>query len=219
MEKPKMNNEPTVYVVDDDAAVRNSLRFLIESAGFRVTTFANAREFLSGYDSDVPGCLVLDVRLPGSSGLDLQQQLVAEGIGVPVIIVTGHGDVPIAVRAMRTGALDFIEKPYDDQVLLDRIRHAVELDIRNRRDRAERQDILSRVALLTPREREVLEGVVSGSANKQIAGDLGISTKTVEAHRAHVMEKMRVESLAELVRLVQIAGVARNPVPVAAGAR
>lgn len=214
-----MNNEPTVYVVDDDAAVRNSLRFLIESAGFRVTTFANAREFLSGYDSDVPGCLVLDVRLPGSSGLDLQQQLVAEGIGVPVIIVTGHGDVPIAVRAMRTGALDFIEKPYDDQVLLDRIRHAVELDIRNRRDRAERQDILSRVALLTPREREVLEGVVSGSANKQIAGDLGISTKTVEAHRAHVMEKMRVESLAELVRLVQIAGVARNPVPVAAGAR
>jgi len=212
-----VNAEPTVYVVDDDAAVRNSLRFLIESAGFHVATFANAREFLTGYEGDGPGCLVLDVRLPGSSGLDLQQQLVAEGITIPVIIVTGHGDVPIAVRAMRTGALDFIEKPYDDQVLLDRIRHAVELDNRNRRDRAQRQDILARVALLTPREREVLDGVVGGSANKQIAGDLGISTKTVEAHRAHVMEKMRVESLAELVRLVQIAGVARPPVP--AGAR
>ncbi len=213
-----MNSEPTVYVVDDDAAVRNSLRFLIETAGFRVETFANAREFLGGYDSEIPGCLVLDVRLPGSSGLDLQQQLVAEGITVPVIIVTGHGDVPIAVRAMRTGAIDFIEKPYDDQLLLDRIRHAVDLDIRNRRDRAQRQDILSRLALLTPREREVLEGVVGGNANKQIAGDLGISTKTVEAHRAHVMEKMRVESLAELVRLVQIAGVTRDRVPVKSGA-
>ncbi len=205
-----MNNEPTVYVVDDDAAVRNSLRFLIESAGFRVATFASAREFLVGYNADAPGCLVLDVRLPGSSGLDLQQQLVAEGITIPVIIVTGHGDVPIAVRAMRTGAIDFIEKPYDDQVLLDRIRHAVDLDIRNRRDRAQRQEILARLALLTPREREVLEGVVSGMANKQIAGDLGISTKTVEAHRAHVMEKMRVDSLAELVRLVQISGVTRE---------
>ena len=205
-----MNNEPTVYVVDDDDAVRNSLRFLIESTGFRVATFASSRGFLAGYDSDVPGCLVLDIRLPDSSGLDLQQQLVAEGIAVPVIIVTGHGDVPIAVRAMRTGAIDFIEKPYDDQVLLDRIRQAVELDIRNRRDRAQRQDILARLALLTPREREVLDGVVSGFANKQVAGDLGISTKTVEAHRAHVMEKMRVESLAELVRLVQIAGVARD---------
>jgi FixJ family two-component response regulator len=213
-----MNTEPTVYVVDDDAAVRNSLRFLIESAGFRVSTFASAREFLVGYDSDTPGCLVLDVRLPGSSGLDLQQQLVAEGLTIPVIIVTGHGDVPIAVRAMRTGAIDFIEKPYDDQVLLDRIRHAVDLDIKNRRDRTQRQEILARLALLTPREREVLEGVVSGSANKQIAGDLGISTKTVEAHRAHVMEKMRVESLAELVRLVQIAGVIRNS-PMGVGAR
>ena len=206
-----MNNEPTVYVVDDDAAIRDSLRLLIETARLRVATFANSREFLARYDADVPGCLVLDIRLPDSSGLDLQQQLVAEGIAVPVIIVTGHGDVPIAVRAMRTGAIDFIEKPYDDQVLLDRIRHAVDLDIRNRRDRAQRQDILARLALLTPREREVLDGVVGGFANKQIAGDLRISTKTVEAHRAHVMEKMRVDSLAELVRLVQIAGVARDP--------
>ncbi len=199
-----MEQSPLVYVVDDDAAVRNSLRFLIESTGYRVATFANAREFLAGYDSTQPGCLVLDVRMPGPSGLDLQQQLTAAGIALPVIIVTGYGDVPIAVKAMRGGAVDFIEKPYDDELLLRRIREAAEKDIRNRRERAEWNEIHTRLTLLTRREREVLDRVVNGLPNKQIAGDLGISTKTVEAHRAHVMEKMRAESLAELVRLVQV---------------
>ena len=206
-----MKTDPTVNVVDDDGAVRNSLKWLIESTGVDVATFASAKEFLNGYDPDRPGCLILDVRLPGQSGLDLQKQLAAQGVSLPVIIITGHGDVPIAVRAMRTGALDFIEKPFDDQVLLHRVRQAIDLDLRNRRERSERAGILLRLALLTPREREVLDRVVHGRANKQIAGDLGISTKTVEAHRAHMMEKMRAESLAGLVQLVRDAGVNGQP--------
>jgi len=206
-----MNTDPTVYVVDDDAEVCKSLHWLIESAGFHVATHAGAAEFLKGYDAERAGCLVLDVRLSGQSGLDLQEHLVKEGIGLPVIIITGYGDVPTAVRAMRSGALDFIEKPFDDKLLLDRVRQAVELDIRNRVERAERTGIVARLALLTPREREVLERVVDGRGNKQIAEDLGISTKTVEAHRAHMMEKMRAESLAGLVQLVRAAGANGQP--------
>lgn len=206
-----MKPDPTICVVDDDGGVRNSLRWLIESAGFRVATYTSAKEFLKGYDGETPGCLVLDVRLSGHSGLDLQQQLHAKGIPIPVIMITGHGDVPTAVRAMRSGALDFIEKPFNDKLLLDRIRQAVLLDIRNRVERAKRAEIVARLALLTPREREVLERVVDGRANKQIASDLGISTKTVEAHRAHVMEKMRAESLAGLVQLVRAADVNEQP--------
>jgi len=207
-----MKTDPSVYIVDDDAHVCKLLRCLIESAGFHVATYADTKEFLKGYDAERAGCLVLDVRLSGQSGLDLQEQLVTEGIGLPVIIITGYGDVPTAVRAMRSGALDFIEKPFDNELLLDRVRQAVELDIRNRVERAERAEIVACLALLTPREREVLERVVGGRANKQIASDLGISTKTVEAHRAHVMEKMRAESLAELVQLVRAAGVNGQPV-------
>ena len=206
-----MNTDPTVYVVDDDAEVCKSLRWLIESAGFHVATHAGAEEFLKGYDAERAGCLVLDVRLSGQSGLDLLEQLVTEGIGPPVIIITGYGDVPTAVRAMRSGALDFIEKPFDNKLLLDRVRQAVELDVRKRLERAERAEIVARFALLTPREREVLERVVDGRANKQIARDLGICTKTVEAHRSHVMEKMRAQSLAGLVQLVQAAGVNGQP--------
>ena len=206
-----MSSEPTVYVVDDDAEVCKSLRRLIESAGFRVATYASAREFLNGYDAKTPGCLVLDVRLPGYSGLNLQQQFVSDGIGLPIIILTGRGDVAAAVHATRTGALNYTEKPFDDQPLLDRVRRAVEWDIRNRVERTERADIVARLALLTPREREVLDRVVIGRANKQIAWDLGISTKTVEAHRAHVMEKMRAQSLAGLVQLVQTVGVNGQP--------
>jgi FixJ family two-component response regulator len=208
-----MKTDPTICVVDDDAGVRNSLRWLIESAGFRATTYASAKEFLKGFDRETPGCLLLDVRLSRHSGLDLQQQLVAEGIPIPVIMITGHGDIPTAVRAMRNGALDFIEKPFDDKLLLDRVRQGVELDIRNRAERAKRADIVARLALLTPREREVLDRVVDGRANKQIAEDLGISPKTVEAHRAHVMEKMRAESLAGLVQLVRAADVNEQPGP------
>lgn len=202
-----MSSEPTVYVVDDDAEVCKSLRRLIESAGFRVATYASAREFLNGYDAKSPGCLVLDVRLPGYRGLNLQQQFVSDGTGLPVIILTGREVIPTPVKATRTGTLDFIEKPFDDQPLPDRVRRAVEWDIRNRVARTERANIVARLALLTPREREVLDRVVIGRANKQIACDLGISTKTVESHRAHVMEKMRAESLAVLVQLVQTAGV------------
>jgi len=202
-----MKTEPTICVVDDDAGVRNSLRWLIESAGFRVATYASAQEFLEGYDPERAGCLILDVRLSGRSGLDLQQQLVATGIGIPIIMITGHGDVPTAVRAMRSGALDFIEKPFDDKLLLGRVRQAVELDIRNREAQAERAETIARLALLTPREREVLKRVVDGRGNKQIAEDLGISTKTVEAHRAHMMEKMRAKSVAGLVRIVRAADV------------
>jgi len=205
-----MNTDPTVYVVDDDAAVRNSLRWLIESAGFRVATYANAWEFLAGCEPESPGCLVLDVRLAGHSGLDLQEQLAADGVALPVIIITGHADVPIAVRAMRTGAFDFIEKPFDDQVLLERVRQAVDLDIRHRCERCARAETMRRLALLTPREKEVLDGVVNGLANKQIARDLGISIKTVEVHRGQVMRRMRAGSVAELARLVQTARTAQE---------
>jgi len=201
-----MSSEPTVYVVDDDAEVCKSLRWLIESAGYRVATYASAKEFLGGYDPETPGCLVLDIRLPAYRGLNLQQHFVADGIGLPVIILTGRGDVTTAVQATRAGVSDIIEKPFDDQPVLDRVRRAVEWDIRNRVERVERAEIVARLAFLTPREREVLERVVNGRANRQIAEDLGISTKTVEAHRAHVMEKMRAKSLAELLQFVQTAG-------------
>jgi len=189
--------------VDDDEAVRNSLRFLVESSGMKAVTYANAGEFLRAYQSNQAGCLVLDVRLPGMGGLDLQQQLAASGVRIPVIIVTGYGDVPNAVLAMRHGALDFIEKPYDDKLMLDRIEKALALDQQRRCDHAVRQEVAARIAALTAREREVMELVVNGLPNKQIASSLGISTKTVEAHRARVMEKMRADSMAGLVRLVQ----------------
>lgn len=202
-----METQPTVYVVDDDTEVCNSLRWLLESAGFHVSTHTGTQEFLKGYDAERAGCLILDVRLSGQSGLDLQEQLVTEGIRLPVIIITGYGDVPTAVRAMRSGALDFIEKPFDNKLLLDRVRQAVELDIRNRVERAEQAETAARLALLTPREREVLKRVLDGRGNRQIAEDLGISTKTVEAHRAHMMEKMRAESLAGLIQNVRATGV------------
>lgn len=198
-----MEMDPVVFVVDDDAAVRNSLRFLVEAAGLKTAVFAGAREFLQAYDPAQPGCLVLDVRLPGMSGLELQQQLLASGIRIPVIIVTGFGDVPNAVQAMRAGAIDFIEKPYNDKQLLEKINHALEMDRQERAIQAGRRDVLTRLSTLSAREQEVMERVVNGLANKQIAGDLGISTKTVEAHRARVMEKMRADSLAELVKLVE----------------
>ncbi len=198
-----MDREPVVFVVDDDAAVRNSLRFLVEAAGLKTATFAGAREFLQAYDSAQPGCLVLDVRLPGMSGLELQQQLIASGVRIPVIIVTGFGDVPNAVQAMRAGAVDFIEKPYNDKQLLEKIHQALEMDRQERDFQAGRRDVMTRLSTLSAREQEVMERVVNGLANKRIAGDLGISTRTVEAHRARVMEKMRAESLAELVKLVE----------------
>ena len=202
-----MQADPTVFVVDDDAAVRESLCWLVESAGLNAESYATAQAFLEAYDPRQPGCLVLDVRMPGLSGLDLQEQLAAQGIMLPVIIITGHGEVPMAVRAMKGGAIDFIEKPFSDQLLLDRAREAIAQDAQNRVEQARRAEVAARLALLTPREREVMEMVVSGKANKQVGASLGISQKTVEAHRAQVMRKTRADSLAKLVQLAGTPGV------------
>ncbi len=191
----------TVFVVDDDQAVRDSLQWLIQSVGLRVETFSDALTFLDQADPSRPGCVVLDVRLPGISGLEVQEQLAERGLDWPIIVITGHGDVPMAVRAMKSGALDFIEKPFSDQVLLDQVQRAIELDTRRRSERAETDGITQRINTLTPREREVLDLVVAGKVTKQIARELNLADKTVEAHRARVMEKMRAESIAHLVRL------------------
>jgi two-component system, LuxR family, response regulator FixJ len=196
-----MPPEPTVFVVDDDPAMRDSLRWLLESVGLRVQTYATAAEFLAGRDPAAPGCLVLDVRMPGMSGLDLQEELQRRRTDLPTIVVTGHAEVPMAVRAVKAGAIDFIEKPFSDQLLLDRVRQALETDRQERETRARREEARRRVGHLTPREREVLDLVVAGRANKEIASVLGLSPKTVEVHRARVMEKMEVDSLADLIRV------------------
>jgi len=207
-----MPPEPTVFVVDDDRAMRDSLRWLLESVGLSVRTYATAAEFLGDYDATRPGCLVLDVRMPGMSGLDLQAELTRRGAGLPTIVVTGHAEVPMAVRAVKAGAIDFIEKPFSDQLLLDRVRQALEIDRQDREVRGRREEARRRLESLTAREREVLGLVVAGRANKEIAATLGLSTKTVEVHRAHVMSKMEAESLAELIRVAILAGAIReNP--------
>jgi len=193
--------EGIVYVVDDDAAVRDSLKWLIESVGLRVLPCVNAQAFLDAYEPSSPGCLVLDVRLRGMSGLDLQAELARLEIGIPTIIITGHGDVAMAVRAMKMGAIDFIEKPFNDQELLDRIQRAIDADLAARRGGQEREQISALLATLSPREREVMDLLVLGKANKEVADQLGLSTRTVEGHRARLMEKLACTSLAELVRL------------------
>ena len=193
---------PTVIVVDDDDAVRTSLRLLLKSVGLPVETHGSAQEFLAAFDTDQPGCLVLDIRMPGMSGLELQAKLAEEHAIVPIVFITGHGDVPMAVEAMQHGAVDFIQKPFRDQDLIDRINQALDKDKANRDSLRERDAILRRMAQLTPREREVLELVTVGKANKVIAGDLDVSQRTVEIHRARVMEKMGASSLAHLVRMV-----------------
>jgi two-component system response regulator FixJ len=201
----KLTLAPVVFVVDDDPAMRDSLRWLIESTGVQVETFPDAQTFLARIRPELPGCLVLDVRMPGMSGLDLQAELTRRGIGLPTIVLTGHAEVPMAVRAVKAGAIDFIEKPFSDQLLLDRVGQGIEMDREARESRARRADVLRRLSLLTQREREVLDLVVGGRANKEIAATLGLSTKTVEVHRSHVMDKMRASSVAELVRLVLVA--------------
>ena len=193
---------PMVFIVDDDAAVRNSLRLLCKSIGQTAAVFASAQEFLSSYDPQQPGCLVLDVRMPGMSGLELQQHLNLRGAVIPVLFVTGHGDIPMAVEAMQHGAFDFLQKPFRDQDLIDRIQRALQKDRENRAALGERTRIRERLDSLTPREREVLSLVTSGKANKVMAADLGLSQRTVEIHRARVMEKMGASSVAQLVRMV-----------------
>jgi RNA polymerase sigma factor (sigma-70 family) len=190
-----------VYVVDDDAAVRDGLKWLIESVDLQVAPCPSAQAFLDAYDRSRPGCLVLDVRLRGMSGLDLQAELARRDISIPTIVVTGHGDVPMAVRAMKLGAIDFVEKPFNDQELLERIQKAIEADLEARRGDRERAAACALLATLSPREREVLDLLVLGKANKEVADQLGLSTRTVEGHRARLMEKLSCGSLAELVRL------------------
>ncbi len=201
-----MNNtetkQSTVYVVDDDDAMRESLTWLIESVGLNVETYASADEFLESYYPGRPGCVLLDVRMPGMSGLELQGHLQKQQVTVPVIMITGHGDVPMAVRAMKSGAIDFIEKPFNDEQLLESIRNALAIDDTRRDEQSFKAEVASRLAQLTPRESEVMDMVTAGKSNKEIANSLGVSAKTVEAHRAKVMEKMEAGSLAELVRLV-----------------
>lgn len=197
----KVSTPPVVFVVDDDPAMRDSLRWLIESTGLQVETFADAQAFLARIGPDLPGCLILDVRMPGMSGIDLQTELARRGIGLPTIVVTGHAEVPMAVQAVKAGAIDFIEKPFSDQLLLDRVRQGIDMDRRERDGRARRGEVLRRMGLLTQREREVLDLVVAGKPNREIAATLHLSPKTVEVHRSHVMEKMQASSVAELVRL------------------
>ena len=192
---------PTIYVVDDDEGVRNSLRFLLKSVGLSARTLASAREFLETYKPGQPGCVVLDVRMPGMSGLELQQQLNLRGATVPVIFITGHGDIPMAVEAMQHGAFDFLQKPFRDQDLIDRIQRALERDARQRAALNQYERIRARFQTLTPREREVLTLMTSGKPNKVMAADLGVSQRTVEIHRARVMEKTGAASLAQLVRM------------------
>jgi FixJ family two-component response regulator len=192
----------TVYVVDDDDAVRNSLRMLLKSAGVHAEASASAQEFLSSYEVSQPGCLVLDVRMPGMSGLEMQHELNLRGATIPVIFITGHGDIPMAVEAMQHGAFDFLQKPFRDQELLDRVQRALVRDTEYRARLRHTDRIRERLASLSPREREVLDLVTQGKANKMVAGDLGVSQRTVEIHRAHVMQKMEAGSLAELVRMM-----------------
>ena len=193
---------PLVYLVDDDDAVRDSLGLLLRSIGLDCALYASALDFLEHYDPSRHACLVADIRMPGLSGLELQQRLNEQRAEIPIIFITGHGDVPMAVNAMKAGAADFIQKPFRDQDLIDRIHKALDRDKERRALRAEEDTIRARLALLTPRETEVMERVVRGQANKVIAMDLGVSQRTVELHRARVMRKLKMRSLAELVHAV-----------------
>jgi len=193
---------PRIFIVEDDDAVRESLQLVLESLGHTVSAFASAGDFLATFNTDLAGCLVLDIRMPGMNGMELQRKLNDNNSMLPIIFVTGHGDVPMAVEAMQQGAFDFIQKPYREQQLLEKIERALALDKENRESLHQRQAILAHLQELTPREMDVLLLMVEGKANKVIAADLDISQRTVEIHRARVMEKLRANSLAHLVRMV-----------------
>jgi FixJ family two-component response regulator len=199
--------QPVVFVIDDDRSVRDALAGLLRSVGLTVQSFGSTQEFLQSERPDLPGCLVLDVRLPGRSGLDFQRELADQGIDLPIVFITGHGDIPMSVRAIKAGALEFLTKPFHDQELLDAIQLGIERDRARRRDAAAIAELRERFGSLTRREREILALVVTGRMNKQIAGDLELSEITVKVHRGHVMRKMRAKSLADLVRMADRLGV------------
>jgi FixJ family two-component response regulator len=196
-------DEAIVYIVDDDRGTREGTKNLVESIGLRVQTFTTAQEFLSSQRPDAPGCLVLDVRLPGVSGLELQRELGKTTNPVPIIFITGHGDIPMTVQAMKAGAVEFLTKPFRDQHLLDAIAHAIERDRVERKQRSELVELRRRYDSLTPREREVMAFVVKGLLNKQVGAELGLSETTVKFHRGQLMQKMKAQSLADLVRLAE----------------
>ncbi len=203
----KKDDDLTVFVVDDDAAVREALILVMRSVGLAVEGYVSAEDFLSAYDPRRPGCLVLDVRMPGMSGLSLQERLAARGIDLPIIFITGHADVRMSVRAMKGQAYEFLEKPFNDQELLDQIHKCLIRVVRTRQERDATAEVAARIASLTGRERAVLQGLVEGKANKVIAVELGISEKTVESHRARLMKKMAVRSFAALIRKALKAGM------------
>lgn len=196
---------PKIYVVDDDEAIRDSLRWLFESRGYRVETYDSGEAFLAGYKVDSPGCVLLDVRMGGISGIQLYDKLRTRNFSLPVLFLTGHGDVPMAVEAMKGGAVDFIEKPFNDNKLVDRVEAYVKRNAREREARVQRETVTARLAALTAREREVMEHVLAGKLNKVIADELDISMRTVEVHRSRVMEKMGVRSAVELAQLLSAA--------------
>jgi RNA polymerase sigma factor (sigma-70 family) len=198
-----MSRASVVFVVDDDPSVRSSLKFLLSSVGLQVESFESAETFLQRKPSDAPSCLVLDVRLRGLSGLDFQRELAAKNIRIPIVFVTGHGDIPMSVRAMKAGAIEFLTKPYRDQDLLDAVRVALERDRARREQEKDLTDLQQRFDSLTPREQEVISMVVSGMLNKQIAGELGTAENTVKVHRSRAMEKMNAQSFADLVRMIE----------------
>ncbi|MCW8904985.1 MULTISPECIES: response regulator transcription factor [Sedimenticola] len=195
-------SESTVFIIDDDREVREALQLLMESVGLDVTSFDSANAYLEQFDAARPGCIILDVRMPGMSGLDLQNLLLEKPLCPPIIIITGHGDVPMAVRAVQAGAVDFIQKPFNDQALLDSVHRALAHDARQRGEASHIAEIKQKLSRLTPREREVLELVVQGLRNKLIASELSVSQSTVEAHRAKVMEKMEAKTLSDLMRMM-----------------
>jgi two-component system response regulator FixJ len=204
-----MPSDAIVHVVDDDEAVRHSLEFLLATAAIKVRMYESAEAFLKNLPHFEPGCVITDIRMSGLSGLDLMRQLKEHGMSIPVIVITGHGDVPLAVEAMKCGAIDFLEKPFDDVTLLAAVRSALsQHEHKDVRD-AERSDILERLQSLSNRERQVLDGLVQGHPNKTIGFDLGISARTVEIYRANVMTKMRASSLSDLVRMALVAGVSK----------